>query len=155
MPVQKLRDFLDENSVRYVCIKHSPAYTSQEIAESAHIRGKEMAKVVMVKIEDEMAMLVLPASERVSLELFSQSLGKGSVELATEDEFGTLFPDCELGAMPPFGNLYDVEVFVSPHLAEDVEIAFNAGSHTELIQMGYGDFERLVRPVKVRLSNRA
>lgn len=109
----------------------------------------------MVKIEDEMAMLVLPASERVSLELFSQSLGKGSVELATEDEFGTLFPDCELGAMPPFGNLYDMEVFVSPHLAEDVEIAFNAGSHTELIQMGYGDFERLVRPVKVRLSNRA
>ena len=155
MPVQKLKDFLDENSVRYVCIKHSPAYTSQEIAESAHIRGKEMAKVVMVKIEDEMAMLVLPASERVSLELFSQSLGKGSVELATEDEFGTLFPDCELGAMPPFGNLYDMEVFVSPHLAEDVEIAFNAGSHTELIQMGYGDFERLVRPVKVRLSNRA
>lgn len=154
MPVQKLKDFLDENSVRYVSIKHSPAYTSQEIAESAHIRGKEMAKTVMVKTKAGMAMVVLPASERVRLELLAQSLGTDSVELAAEGEFDELFPDCELGAMPPFGNLYNMEVFVSPHLAEDAEIAFNAGSHTELIRMSYADFERLVSPVKVRLSTR-
>ena len=99
-------------------------------------------------------MLVLPASERVDLELLRQSLGTESVEIAKEDEFGSLFPDCEVGAMPPFGNLYDMEVFVSPHLAEDVEIAFNAGSHTELLRMNYSDFERLVNPVKIRLSTR-
>ena len=154
MPVQKLKSFLDENTVRYVSIKHSPAYTSQEIAQSAHIRGKEMAKTVMVKVGGKMAMAVLPASERVDLELLAQSLGAASVELATEQEFGKLFPDCELGAMPPFGNLYDLEVFVSPHLAEDAEIAFNAGSHTELIQLTYTDFERLVSPATVRLSTR-
>ncbi len=154
MSMQKLKHFLDDNAVRYVSIEHSPAYTSQEIAESAHIRGKELAKTVMATIEGSMAMLVLPASERVDLELLRQSLGTESVEIAKEDEFGSLFPDCEVGAMPPFGNLYDMEVFVSPHLAEDVEIAFNAGSHTELLRMNYSDFERLVSPVKIRLSTR-
>lgn len=154
MPAQKLKDFLDENAVRYVSIQHSPAYTSQEIAESAHIRGKELAKTVMVKVGSDTAMAVLPASERVDTDLLAQSLGQSSVELATETEFGKLFPDCELGAMPPFGNLYGMKVFVSPHLAEDEEIAFNAGSHTELVRMTYKDFERLVSPVKMKLSTR-
>ena len=152
MPVSRLRHCLDGHNVKYVTIKHSPAYTAQEIAESAHIRGKELAKTVMVKLDGRLAMAVLPASEKVSLSLLKQAAGAGKAELAREDEFKDKFPECELGAMPPFGNLYGMEVFAAQALAADEEIAFNAGSHTELIKMAYKDFERLVQPRIVTLS---
>jgi len=151
MPVQKLKQFLDDQHVKYVTIRHSPAYTAQEIAASAHIPGKELAKTVMVKINGRLAMAVLPAAHRVDLELLADAAG-GDVQLAHEKDFEEMFPGCEVGAMPPFGNLYDMPVFVASSLAEDEEIAFNAGSHTELIRVAYSDFARLASPRVVRLS---
>ena len=120
--------------------------TAQEIAALAHIPGKELAKTVIVKVDNELAMVVLPASEMVRLDHLRESLGTEFVELAEEDEFKSAFPDCETGAMPPFGNLYGMNVFVSQALREDDEIAFNAGSHSELIRLTYADYERLVHP---------
>ena len=146
MPLQKLLAFLDENHAPYVRMSHSPAYTAQEIAAVAHIPGKELAKTVMIKVDGKMAMAVLPASEMVDFELLRQVTGSGNVELAHEEEFASLFPNCEVGAMPPFGNLYGIQVFVAESLAEDEEIVFNAGSHTELIRMPYETFSRLVKP---------
>jgi len=152
MPVNRLKEFLDSQRVKYVAIHHSPAYTAQEIAASAHVRGKELAKTVMVKIDGKMAMAVLPASLKVNFDRLQDETGASQVELASEKEFKDMFPDCEIGAMPPFGNLYGMEVYASHRLAEDSEIAFNAGSHTELIRMAYKDFERLVKPKIANIS---
>jgi Ala-tRNA(Pro) deacylase len=146
MPANKLKTFLDQGHVKYVAISHSTAYTAQEVAELAHIRGKDLAKTVMVKVDGKMAMAVLPASYQVDLDLLKQASGASSVALASEAEFKSLFPDCETGAMPPFGNLYGMAVFADESLSKDKEIAFNAGSHRELIRLAYQDFERLVRP---------
>jgi Ala-tRNA(Pro) deacylase len=146
MPVSKLKGFLDKESIRYVTISHSPAYTAQEIAACAHIPGKELAKTVMVKIEGQMAMLVLPSTRKVVLQELRELLGVEQAKFASEEEFKALFPECEIGAMPPFGNLYGMEVYVAPGLAENEEIVFNAGSHTELMKMAYRDFARLVKP---------
>jgi Ala-tRNA(Pro) deacylase len=151
MPINKLKKFLDSHQTKYVTIRHSPAYTAQETAQSAHIPGKELAKTVMVKVDGKMAMMVVPAADHLNLSEIRRIIGAGKVELATEGEFKSLFPDCEIGAMPPFGNLYGMEVFASARLTEDEEIAFNAGSHTELIKLAYRDFERLVSPKIVRL----
>jgi Ala-tRNA(Pro) deacylase len=146
MPVKRLRELLDSQGIKYVILIHSAAYTSQEIAASAHIRGKDLAKTVMVTLDGRMAMAVLPASRKISFESLQQATGAADVQLAGEQAFRDIFPGCEVGAMPPFGNLYGMEVYVSKLLAEDKEIAFNAGSHTELIRMDYADFERLVQP---------
>jgi len=146
MPVKRLKEFLDGRDIKYVSISHSPAYSAQTIAESAHIPGKELAKTVIVKINDEFAMVILPASYRVHLGHLKAAVSASHVELATETELENLFPDCERGAMPPFGNLYDMDVYVAEQLTEDDEIAFSAGSHTELIRMSYKDFENLVTP---------
>jgi Ala-tRNA(Pro) deacylase len=152
MPCGKLKKFLDSNHVKYLSIAHSPAYTAQEVAASAHIPGKEMAKTVMVRIGDKVAMAVLPANRKVVLQDLRDITGSDQVRFATEDEFRDLFPDCEAGAMPPFGNLYGLDVYVTPSLAEDEEIAFNAGSHTEALKMAYRDFESLVHPRVVNFS---
>jgi len=146
MPVKKLKDFLDRENVKYVGIYHSIAYTAQEIAASVHVKGKEMAKTVMVKLDGKLAMAVLPASHQVDFEHLRRSSKAQDVMLATEKEFKDLFPDCDIGAMPPFGNLYGMDVFVAQALTQDKEIAFNAGSHYELIKLDYKDFERLVNP---------
>ena len=152
MPVKKLRDFLDSHSIKYVTISHSQAYTAQEIASSAHIPGKELAKTVMIKIDGKMAMAVLPASYKVDFDLLKKNIGASKVELASEKEFQDIFPECDVGAMPPFGNLYGMEVFAAESLSEDEEITFNAGSHTELIRLAYKDFERLVKPKVLKFS---
>jgi Ala-tRNA(Pro) deacylase len=154
MPAKKLKEFLDAHQVKYVTIRHSEAYTAQEIAALAHIRGKELAKTVMVKVDGKMAMAVLPASSRVDMSLLNAAAGAKSIGLATEAEFKRLFPDCETGAMPPFGNLYGMSVFADASLTKDDEIAFSAGSHDELIRMAYKDFERLVQPVVAEFSAR-
>jgi Ala-tRNA(Pro) deacylase len=151
MPVQKLKEFLDSHGTKYITIRHSRAYSALETAQSAHIAGKELAKTVVLKVDGKMAMAVVPGSEHVDLGSLKRACGAAKVELATEGEFKRLFPDCEVGAMPPFGNLYGMEVFVGSRLAEDQEIAFNAGSHTELIKLAYKDFERLVNPKVVKL----
>jgi Ala-tRNA(Pro) deacylase len=154
MPAQKLKEFLDCSRVKYVTITHSLAYTAQEIAASAHIAGKGLAKTLMVKIDDKMAMAVLPASYKVNFDLLKKAAGASKVELANEQEFRDMFPELEVGAMPPFGNLYGIEVFVDESLSQDDEIAFNAGSHTELMKLAYRDFERLVKPKAAKFTAR-
>jgi Ala-tRNA(Pro) deacylase len=152
MPATRLREFLNSQHVKYVTLNHSPAYTAQEIAAAAHVRGKELAKTVMVEIDGKMAMVVLPASRKVNFDLLKAAAGSDNVELASEKAFRGMFPECEVGAMPPFGNLYEMEVYASHLLADDDEIVFNAGSHTELIRLAYADFERLVRPKVARIA---
>ncbi len=152
MPAQQLKSFLDSNHVKYRIITHSPEYTAQEIAASAHIPGKDLAKTVIVKVDGEFAMAVLPASQQVSLTRLREAAGADNAELASEMEFEKMFPDCEVGAMPPFGNLYNMPVYAAEQLSEDDEIAFNAGSHTELVQLSYSDFDKLVHPKVVALS---
>lgn len=146
MPAQRLKEFLDSNHIKYVSIVHSPAFTAQEVAASAHIPGREMVKTVMIKIEGEMAMAVLPCNRKVVMQDLRELTGCDDVKLASEAEFQNLFPDCDVGAMPPFGNLYGMEVYAAPSLEADEYIAFNAGTHTEVIKMSYADFARLVQP---------
>jgi Ala-tRNA(Pro) deacylase len=146
MPIRKLKDLLDDRRVKYVTVRHSPAYTAQEVAASAHISGYEVAKTVMVKVNGKMAMAVVPAPLHVDLRHLKELIGADQVTLAGEAEFKALFPECEPGAMPPFGSLYGMDTYVAERLAEDEYIAFNAGTHTELIRMRYRDFERLAQP---------
>lgn len=152
MPSKKLKEFLDANKIKYIAIQHSSAYTAQEIAAIAHIPGKDLAKTVIIKINGKMAMAVLPASYKVSFDNLKETLGMEEVRLAYEQEFVDKFPDCEVGAMPPFGNIYGMEVYVAESLAEEEEIAFNACSHTELIKMSFSDFEKLVKPRRIKFS---
>jgi Ala-tRNA(Pro) deacylase len=152
MPLKKLREFLDSNNVKYIVISHSRAYTAQETAQAAHIRGREFAKTTIVKLDGRMAMAVLPAAEKVDLKLLAAAAGVKKAELAGEEEFQGRFPECEVGAMPPFGNLYGMDVYVEEGMTRDEKIAFNAGSHTEVMQMSFRDFVDLVKPKVVRLS---
>lgn len=152
MPAQALKKLLDENGVEYSVVPHQRAYTSGEIAHAAHVPGRELAKTVIVKLDGHLAMAVVPSTERVDLGLVKSATGADAVELASEEEFREHFPECETGAMPPFGNLYDMQVYVDESLTADAEIAFNAGTHTELFSMAYADFERLVKPGVARLS---
>ncbi len=146
MPAKKLKEYLDSQKIEYVSIYHAAASTSQRIAATSHIPGKELAKTVMVKIDGKMAMAVLPASHNINFGMLKKIANSEKVELAGELAFVNLFPDCEVGAMPPFGNLYGMDVYVADVLAEDEEIAFNAGTHTELIKMAYKDFVKVVNP---------
>jgi len=152
VPIRKLREFLDSHAVRYFVVSHSPAYTAQEIAAAAHVPGKELAKTVVVTIAGTLAMVVLPASRQLDFKLLREFCGKQEVDLASEKEFVDIFPECEIGAMPPFGNLYGMEVYVSEELEEDDDIAFNAGAHTELLRLSYDSYKRLVHPKVAKLS---
>lgn len=146
MSATKLKAYLDEAGVKYVSVQHPAAYTASDVAASAHVFGRDFAKTVIIKIEGVLAMMALPASRRLLLPDLREMLGTDDVRLATESEFRDVFPDCEVGAMPPFGNLYGLRVYVAASLTEEQEIAFNACSHTEVIRMAYADFERLVKP---------
>ncbi|TFH01373.1 MAG: YbaK/EbsC family protein [Calditrichales bacterium] len=152
MPLGRLKTFLDEHKIKYMIIQHSTAYTTPEIAALAHIPGKELAKTVIVKIDGKLAMAVLPASYRIDFTELAEALSAKKIDLASEDEFEKKFDDCETGAMPPFGNLYKMEVYVAESLTEDNEITFNACSHRELIKMNYKDFEKLVKPKIIKFS---
>ena len=146
MPTTKVKEFLNAHGVAHAIIPHPLAFTATSVAGAAHIPGKEMAKTVVVILDGDLVMAVVPATRKVNLERLRQATGALTAELADERDFMGDFPECEPGAMPPFGNLYGMRVFVEPHLAEDDHIAFNAGSHTELISMAYKDFDRLVHP---------
>lgn len=152
MPVKKLKDFLDKNKVKYLSCTHSPAFTAQEIAAASHIPGKELAKTVIIKVDDRMAMAVLPASYHIDFDLLKKGLGAKTIKLAAEDEFKDMFPGCVVGAMPPFGNLFGMDVYAADSLSENEDISFNAGTHTELISLKYKDFERLVQPKVLKFS---
>lgn len=146
MPRSKIQRVLDDNDVKYMVVEHPPTYAALDVAGSARIDGRELAKVVMVKLDGKMAMAVLPATEKVDLAAIAKAVGAELAAVAQEDEFTGLFPDCQPGAMPPFGNLYDLPVYVDRSLAANDFIAFNAGTHHTLIRMHYADFEQLVRP---------
>lgn len=151
MPVKKLKEFLDSQKVKYVSMTHSPAFTSQEIAAAAHVSGRQLAKTVIVKMDGKFAMIVLPANDQVNFSKFREAAKCSEVDLASESEFKEKFSGCEVGAMPPFGNLYDMPVFVSSELKDQDQIVFNAGSHSELMQLSYKDFEKMVKPQMVEL----
>jgi Ala-tRNA(Pro) deacylase len=144
--LSKLKEFLDTNHVRYEVRSHRTAYTAQEVAAEEHIPGRDMAKVVMVRDGGDYLMAVLPAPYHVGLERLRRAAGRPSLRLATEREFAGLFPECDPGAMPPFGNLYGMPVWVDEELARDDDIAFNAGNHEQTVHMKYADFARLVHP---------
>jgi Ala-tRNA(Pro) deacylase len=152
MAIEKLREFLDANKAKYELVSHAKAYTAQAIASHAHVPVQQLAKTVIVKIDGNLAMAVLPGFSNVDTGAIQAELGAQSVRVATEFEFKDRFPDCEVGAMPPFGNLYDMPVLVDENLAGNSEIAFNAGSHTELMRLSYQDFVTLVRPRLIRFS---
>ncbi len=147
MPIlTKLKEFLETNAVRYDVRSHPTAYTAQQVANEEHIPGREMAKVVMVRDDGGYLMAVLPAPHHVGLDRLEKAAGRTGLRLATEPEFAGLFPGCEPGAMPPFGNLFGIPVWVDETLARDEEIAFNGGNHQQTVHMKYTDFVRLVQP---------
>ncbi|MDR9364334.1 MAG: YbaK/EbsC family protein [Balneolaceae bacterium] len=155
MALEKLTSYLDEKGIKYVVVRHSKAFTAQEVAASAHIPGKEMVKTVMVNVDDDIKMFVLPSTHDVDFEAIKDTFDAENVELASESEFEDMFPDCEIGAMPPFGNLFDMDSYVAEVLTEDEKIAFNAGTHKEVVKMNYKDFEDLVNPEIVSIAVRA
>ena len=147
MPVlKKLKELLDEAKVSYEVYNHPLAYTAQEIAAQQHFSGKEMAKVVMLEVDGRLIMGVIPGSQKMNLNMVKASLGAKEIKLATEDEFISRFPECEIGAMPPFGNLFGLPVFIDPALEKDEYIYFNAGNHVQTVRLKYKDFTRLVKP---------
>lgn len=144
--LKRLKEYLDQHKIKYQTITHSTAYTAQEIAGKAHIPGKDLAKVVMISIDDEVAMAVLPASHLADLSRIKEVTGAHHVELTHESDYKDLFDESEPGAMAPFGNLYGLRVFVATALTEDEYIVFNAGTHQELVRLSYRDYEALVKP---------
>jgi Ala-tRNA(Pro) deacylase len=149
--LKRLRTILDQTNVPYDVYTHSQAFTAQEIAARQHLSGNEMAKVVILKVDGSLAMAVIPGSRMISLNVARASLGAKELRLATEHEFVSRFPECEIGAMPPFGNLFDLPVYVDPALEKDEMIFFNAGNHQQTVRMRYRDFEWIVKPQVVRL----
>lgn len=145
-PINQLKEYLATNHVRYELIEHQEKFTAQELAAAEHVPGREQAKVVIMRSGNEFLMLVLPALYHVDFERARAATGKDDLELANEYDFAAVFPNCEAGAMPPFGNLYGLAVWVDDSLARDEHIVFNACSHSEAIRMKYSDFARLVQP---------
>ncbi len=143
----RLQEFLDREHVRYEILPHDETYTASRLAQALRVSGKELAKVVVLKVEDRFVMTVLPASWKLDLNRLREIFDTSHVRLATEQELRELFPDCDVGAMPPFGNLYGISVYVDQSLLEDEEITFHAGTHTEAVKLRYEDFARPVRPV--------
>jgi len=152
MPLSKLREFLDSHHIKYLVISHSLAYTAQGVAALVHVSGKRLAKTVIVKVDGILAMAVVPASSHVDVDRVRVLTGGNSVEIASEREFQNAFPDCELGAIPPFGNLYDMAVYADASLADHEEITFSAGTHRELVRMNWADMRRLVKPTIAGLT---
>lgn len=147
MPSRRLKRFLDDNQIAYEVIHHPPAYTAQQTAARMHIHGWELAKTTILKLDGSFAMAVLPAPYVIDFARMATVSGARVIELATEPEFRVLFPECEVGAMPPFGNLYGLPVFVDSRLADNELIAFAAGTHDEALRVRFSEFKRLAKPI--------
>lgn len=154
MPCMNVKEFLNNQGIDYEIILHRPSDTARATASASHIPASKLAKTVMAKVDGELCMVVVPACRRLDLAALKAASGANSVVLAREDEFQDLFPGCEPGAMPPFGSLYGLPVWMDEEVACDPQIVFNAGSHTELVRMAYEDFAHLVSPRVVWLSER-
>ena len=155
MLASRLCTFLETNHTPYAIQTHSLAFTAQGIAALTHTPGREMVKTVIVRAGGRYVMAVLPASEHIEFEALAHAIGASEAQIADEHEFGGLFPDCEVGAMPPFGNLYGLPVFMDEDLTTNREIAFNAGSHREIMRVPLGDYLKLVRPTIVAFARHA
>ncbi len=143
---KRVKEVLDREKIPYKVEEHDVAYTAQEVAAATHIRGKEMVKCVVVVVDGKHVLAAMPASRKVDWPALKKALGAQSVRLAEEKEFASEFPDCEIGAMPPFGTLYDLELLAADPLKTDDEIAFNAGNHREVLRMKRADWERAAKP---------
>ena len=152
MPAQKLKQVLDQQKIKYISINHSPAYTARETAASTFVPRREFAKTIIVDIDGEKVMAVVSASRHVSIEALRNLAHANEVRLASEDEFGELFPDCEVGAMPPFGSLYNMRVFVDEMVTEVDDLCFNAGSHEQILRMDCRDYLKLEQPAIGRFA---
>ncbi|HOW83756.1 MAG TPA: YbaK/EbsC family protein [Spirochaetota bacterium] len=148
---ERIKRFLDENHVTYEFISHPREFSSTRTCQAAHVHGNEFAKTVILKMDGRLVMCVVTANQMVFPGYMKNFFNAKNIEIASESDFKNAFPDCEVGAMPPFGNLYGVDEFISMDLTRDEYIAFNAGSHTELIRMKFSDFEKLVHPRIVNL----
>ena len=142
---KQLIDCLKENKVDYEILHHPEAVTAQRIAQAEHVKGRRHAKIVMVKSGEQHLMTVLPADHQIDLKKLKKAVGK-AVSLDTEQEFKPLFPDCAVGAMPPFGNLYGVQTYVDKSLSQEEYIVFEAGTHTDAIKLSYRDYEKIAKP---------
>jgi Ala-tRNA(Pro) deacylase len=154
MPTPQVTAYLDGHGVAYETITYAHAYDAQHVAAAAHVSGKQLAKTVVIKMDDTLVMAVLPADARVDCERLKATLGAAYAELAKERDFKAVFGDCEVGAMPPLGPLFGVDVFVDESLVKEEMIAFRAGTHGELIKMSYADFERVAAPRVLSLAYR-
>ena len=150
---QRLASYLQEHGAQFSVVVHPETYTAQEVAAAEHVPGKNFVKVVMVKADDSLVMLCVPAHHEIEFDTAAKAVGAERVRLAAEEEFGAVFEDCEVGAMPPFGNLYDVPVIIDESLAADEYIVFNAGNHRETFRMSFQDYERLVHPRRGTFSH--
>jgi Ala-tRNA(Pro) deacylase len=144
---ERMEQYLRENGVDFEVQTHAQAFTMQEVAAALHVPGNQVAKVVMVKADDDKVMAVLPAPYRLNIDLLRDLVGAKRARLAKEEEFADLFPDCATGAMPPFGNLYDVPVYADRSMAEEPDMVFRIGTHRETMKIAYADFVQLVKPV--------
>ncbi len=155
MSKERLEAYLRDNKVPFEVHHHPLAYTAQAVAQTEHVPGKMVCKVVMAFADDHMVMLALPASYRVDLAKAAAAVGARDLRLAHEDEFATAFPDCEVGAMPPFGNLYGLPVYVDSALAEDERIIFQACTHTDTVAMAYVDYARTAKPKVADIASKS
>jgi len=149
---RRVKEYLEENRIPYTHCTHRLAYTAQEVAAAQHVPGREMAKTIVMRADERFVLVILPAVRKIDIKALRDELPFKHVELASEKEFAALFPDSELGAMVPFGNLYNLPVYVDQSLSVDDNIVFNAGTHVDTIKMKYHDFERLVRPTRINAA---
>lgn len=154
MPIDRVESLLREHDTEYERIEHPPAFTAQEEAAAAHVSGREWAKTIVFYADDRPGLALLPATHRVDLERLARAVGAHEARLASEDEMADLFPDVEVGAVPPFGALWDLPVFCDESLRQHEHVTFHAGSHREAVRMGYSDFERLAEPVVAAFAER-
>jgi Ala-tRNA(Pro) deacylase len=147
MATQRIKEFLDGNHAKYVFVSHSPAYTAQEVAASMHIPGKLIAKTLVVRVNGDLALAVVPAPKDLDTALLARAAGGVETDIAEENDFVDRFTGCQLGTAPPFGNLFGMETYLDSELARQQDIVFNAGTHTDAVWMRIGDYVRLARPV--------
>lgn len=148
----KLKAFLDKEKVSYEVLQHSTAFTAQEIAGAQHVPGKQAIKSVIVKVDGRFAMVVLPAIHMLDLKKFKEVVKAKDVGLATEGDLSKLFPDYDIGAEPPFGQLYGLEVYADKDLDANLQVIFNAGTHTDTVRIKYSDYLRIVKPKVVAIG---
>lgn len=149
---KKIKEYLDKERVAYEHLEHDRAFTATEVAGAQHVPGRQMVKCVIVKADDQFVMCLLPAIHYLDLDKFKIAIHAREVRLANEEEMIKLFPECETGSEPPFGALFGIKVYADKFLEEDNDVAFNAGTHTDVIKMKFQDFQRLVQPVFIEIG---